>query len=143
MTRINFQAVLAAPLIMATLMFVPKFFSTFRTPLLVAATLFLIVICFIFFWGCVWISAGISHLTGVTGSNAALVINVVVQLSLTLAVSSYTGLAFHSLGWRPVLRDGFEQTAAFVVAYLVYRALRRASATANPQLVSSQSSDRL
>jgi hypothetical protein len=136
------MAVLIAPLVMAVLLFVPKFFSTLSAPLLVSAILFLIVFCFIFFWDCVWISAAISHLFGITGSNAMLVLTAVVQLSLTLAGSSSVGLATHSFDWWRVLKDGLEQTAAFVVAYLVYRVLRRPLTPATSQPVPNQRLER-
>jgi hypothetical protein len=127
--RKNLIAVLAAPLIMAALIFVPKFFSNLSTPLLISSIVFLIVFCFIFFWGCVWISAGIAHVFELTSSNATLVTNAAVQLSLTLIGASCTRLFFsHTFGWARVVGDGAEQTAAFIVALLAYWALRRPAA---------------
>lgn len=48
----------------------------------------------------------------------------------------------HSFDWGRVLEDGIEQIAAFVVAYLIYRVLRRPLAIATPQPVPGQRMER-
>lgn len=119
------------PLVMAVLLFVPKMLFPLSAPLLVSAAIFLLLFSFAFFWGCVWLSAALSRLVGITGAWALLALNALVQFFLTTVGSTSVNRAMHSFDRQQVLRDAFEQTAAFVVAYLTYRWLSR------PPLVAS------
>jgi hypothetical protein len=117
--------VLVPPLVMAVLLFVPRFGLTLNATQLAAAIVFLVLFCFVFLWGCVWLSARLSRFLGITGFGGLLLINASVQFLLTEIGSISTDLAMHAFSWSQALRDGLEQTSAFVVAYLVYHALRR------------------
>jgi putative flippase GtrA len=95
-----------------------------RGPLLLAALAFAFAVCFLFFWGCVWVSTAIGRFLGTTSPLALLGIGALIQLSLTIAGSAATWYASHLLTVHRVFVDAFEQTGAFIIAYLVYRALK-------------------
>ena len=75
------------PLVMAVLLFLPKFMFALSAPLLASAVIFLVIFCFVFFWGCVWLSVAIGRLLTITRPWALLVVNVMVQFLLTASAS--------------------------------------------------------
>jgi hypothetical protein len=125
-TQRRYAAFFAPPVVMAVLLAfpLPDFIRDLRGALLTAAIACTVVACFIFFWGCVWASTAIGRFLGATSPLALLIIGALVQLSLTVAGSTATWYASHLLTLQRVLVDGLEQTGAFIIAYLVYRALK-------------------
>src|SRR5262249_34534783 len=129
----NLFTVLVPPLLMAVLLFLPKLVLTLSAPQLALAVLFLVFFCFVFFWGCVWLSGAIGRLLTITRPWPLMVVNIMIQFLLTASASSPVDLAMHNFTWSRVFRDSFEQTGAFLVAYLAYLTLRRVPPSGAPQ----------
>ena len=122
----RYAALLVPPLLMAVLLAfpLPDFIRELRGALFAAALAYTVAGGFIFFWGCFWAAIAIGRFFRTTSPVALLIIGALVQLSLTVAGSVATWYASHLLTMQRVFTDGLEQTAAYIVAYLVYRALR-------------------
>ena len=117
-------SVIVPPVVMAVLL-LGKFVFALSGTLLASAVVFLVIFCFAFFWGCVWLSAAIGRHLAVTRPPALLVVNIIVQFLLIASVSIPVDLAMRTFTWSRMFRDAIEQTAAFLVAYLVYLRLKR------------------
>ena len=115
-TAIVMAVLLAFPL--------PDFIRDLRGPLFAAALACAVAFCFVFFWGCVWVSTAIGRFLGTTSPVALLSIGALAQLTFTVASSTATWYASHLLTVQRVLVDAVDQTGAFIVAYLIYRALK-------------------
>jgi hypothetical protein len=125
-TQRRYAAFLAPPAVMTVLLAfpLPDFIRDLRGPLLAGALAFALAVCFLLFWGCVWVSSAIGRFLGTTSPLALLGIGALAQLSFTIAGSAATWYASHLLTMHRVFVDAFEQTGAFIIAYLVYRALK-------------------
>jgi hypothetical protein len=125
-THRRYTAFLAPPVVMAVLLAfpLPDFIRDLRGPLLAAAIAYAIAACLILFWGCFWVATVIGRFLGATSAVALLIIGASVQLSLTAVGSVATWYVSHLLTVQRVLVDCLEQTAAYIVSYLVYRALK-------------------
>src|SRR5689334_12820293 len=125
-TQRRYAAFLVPPVVMAVLLAfpLPDFIRDHRGPLFAAAIVCTVAACFVFFWGCVWVSAAIGRFLGTTSPVALLIIGALIQLAMTVVGSTATWYASHLLTVQRVLAEGLEQTGAFVISYLVYRALK-------------------